>query len=42
MWIGTVHIRNMPIAFAGAEPFRARDLADTPALLLGVDVLCEI
>jgi predicted aspartyl protease len=39
VWIGTVHIRNLPIAFAGTEPFDKLGLTSKPALLLGMDVL---
>lgn len=39
VWIGTVHMRNLPIAFAGTEPFDKLGLTREPALLLGMDVL---
>jgi len=37
--IGSVEFKNVPLAFADAAPFRRFDLADTPALLLGMDAL---
>ncbi|HEY0626214.1 MAG TPA: retroviral-like aspartic protease family protein [Allosphingosinicella sp.] len=37
--VGGVELRNMPIAFADAYPFRKLDLISRPALLLGMDSL---
>ena len=39
LWIGQVHITNMPVAFAGPEPFASLGFKDKPALLLGIDAL---
>ena len=37
--LGSVTLRNVPIAFADAPPFAVFGLADQPALLLGTDLL---
>jgi hypothetical protein len=37
--IGPLVLREVPIAFADATPFRAWGLSDKPALMLGTDVL---
>ena len=37
--IGGAGIRNLPVAFADANPFRQLDLLDRPAMLLGMDAL---
>ncbi len=37
--IGSITIRNLPIAFADVPPFRVFGIADQPALFLGTDVL---
>ncbi len=37
--IGEARIRELPIAFADAEPFRQLNLMDRPAILLGMDTL---
>ncbi|WP_167737634.1 retroviral-like aspartic protease family protein [Sphingomonas parva] len=37
--LGSVILRNVPIAFADVPPFHVFDLADRPALLLGSDLL---
>ena len=37
--LGSVILRNVPIAFADVPPFTVFDLADEPALLLGTDLL---
>ena len=37
--IGSAEFKNVPLAFADAEPFRRFDLDQTPALLLGMDAL---
>lgn len=37
--LGSVTLRNVPIAFADVPPFKMFDLSDRPALLLGTDVL---
>jgi predicted aspartyl protease len=37
--VGGAFIRNMPVAFADAHPFKQLGLTDRPALLLGMDVL---
>ena len=37
--IGGVHMNNIPVAFADAEPFKRFGLANKPALLLGMDAL---
>lgn len=37
--LGSVTLRNVPIAFADVPPFRVFGLADEPALLLGTDLL---
>ena len=37
--IGGAALRNLPVAFADAEPFRQLRLHDRPALLLGMDAL---
>jgi predicted aspartyl protease len=37
--IGGVGFQNFPIAFADAPPFKRFGLADTPALMLGMDAL---
>jgi predicted aspartyl protease len=40
LWIGDVHIRNMPVAFVGeGGPFDAMGFEGKPALLLGMDAL---
>ncbi len=37
--LGRVRLEDMPIAFADVHPFRMLDLADRPAMLLGMDAL---
>lgn len=37
--LGSVTLRNVPIAFADVPPFKVFGLADEPALLLGTDLL---
>jgi Aspartyl protease len=37
--VGSIILRDVPIAFADVPPFRVFGLADQPALLLGTDVL---
>jgi hypothetical protein len=37
--LGTVILRNVPIAFADLPPFKAFGMADRPAMLLGTDLL---
>ncbi|HEU0135447.1 MAG TPA: retroviral-like aspartic protease family protein [Allosphingosinicella sp.] len=37
--LGSVVLRNVPMAFADVPPFRVFGLADRPALLLGTDLL---
>jgi predicted aspartyl protease len=37
--IGDIGLNNIPLAVADAEPFKRLGLADTPALLLGMDAL---
>lgn len=37
--LGSVTLRNVPIAFADAPPFKVFGLSDQPALLLGTDLL---
>jgi hypothetical protein len=37
--VGSITLRNVPIAFADVPPFRVFGLADQPALLLGTDIL---
>ena len=37
--VGSITLRNIPIAFADVPPFKVFGLADKPALLLGTDVL---
>ena len=37
--LGTMTIKDLPVAFADVHPFRKLDLLDRPALLLGMDVL---
>lgn len=37
--IGSAVFKNVPLAFADAEPFHRFDLDNTPALLLGMDAL---
>jgi predicted aspartyl protease len=37
--IGSILIRNLPMAFADVAPFHAFGIADEPALFLGTDVL---
>jgi predicted aspartyl protease len=37
--LGDAGIRNLPVAFADVAPFRELDLADRPAILLGMDAL---
>lgn len=37
--IGGIGFRNVPVAFSDVPPFRRFGLADTPALLLGMDAL---
>lgn len=39
MQIGNITLRNVPVAFVDAPPFRLFGLAEQPALLLGTDVL---
>lgn len=39
MKIGGVTVTNLPIAYSDAHPFRKFGLADSPAMLLGVDML---
>lgn len=37
--IGQILVRNLPVAFAGPEPFEELGLGQQPAVLLGMDVL---
>jgi hypothetical protein len=37
--LGSVTLRNVPMAFADVPPFKVFGLADSPALLLGTDLL---
>ncbi len=37
--LGSIRIRNMPIAFADVPPFEVFGLSDQPALLLGTDLM---
>ena len=37
--LGGIRITNLPVAFAEVHPFKALDLNDRPALLLGMDAL---
>jgi hypothetical protein len=37
--VGTITLRDVPIAFADVPPFKVFGLADEPALLLGTDIL---
>jgi hypothetical protein len=37
--LGSVTLKNVPIAFADAPPFTVFGLSDEPALLLGTDLL---
>ena len=37
--IGSITLRNVPVAFADVPPFQVFHLADTPSLLLGTDIL---
>jgi hypothetical protein len=37
--VGSLTMRNVPVAFIDVPPFRMFGLADEPALLLGSDVL---
>jgi predicted aspartyl protease len=37
--LGSIKIRNLPIAFADVPPFEVFGLADEPALLLGTDLM---
>jgi predicted aspartyl protease len=37
--MGSVILRNVPIAFADVPPFTVFDLADQPAMLLGTDIM---
>jgi hypothetical protein len=37
--LGSVTLRNVPMAFADVPPFEVFGLADKPALLLGTDLL---
>jgi hypothetical protein len=37
--VGSITMRDVPIAFADVPPFRVFGLADQPALLLGTDIL---
>lgn len=37
--VGSITIRDVPIAFADVPPFRVFGLSDAPALLLGTDIL---
>ncbi|MDP8912541.1 MAG: retroviral-like aspartic protease family protein [Pseudomonadota bacterium] len=37
--LGGVRIQDLPVAFAEVHPFKQLDLADRPALLLGMDAL---
>jgi hypothetical protein len=37
--LGSVILRNVPMAFADVPPFEVFGLADKPALLLGTDLL---
>ncbi|MET1112622.1 MAG: hypothetical protein ABWX67_13965, partial [Allosphingosinicella sp.] len=37
--LGSVVLRNVPMAFADVPPFEVFGLADRPALLLGTDLL---
>jgi len=39
IWVGDVLIRDMPVAFAGPEPFGQMGFEEKPALLLGMDAL---
>jgi predicted aspartyl protease len=40
--ISDLRLRNIPIAFADAHPFRTFRLDDIPAMLLGMDVLSQM
>lgn len=37
--VGSITLRDVPVAFADVPPFRVFGLADRPALLLGTDIL---
>jgi hypothetical protein len=37
--LGSVTLRNVPIAFADVPPFKVFGLSNEPALLLGTDIL---
>jgi hypothetical protein len=37
--VGSITLRNVPIAFADVPPFKVFGLADQPALMLGTDIL---
>ena len=37
--LGPIILRNVPVAFADVPPFKVFGLSDTPALLLGTDIL---
>jgi predicted aspartyl protease len=37
--LGGIDIRNLPVAFSDVHPFRALDLMDRPAVLIGMDAL---
>ena len=37
--VGSITLRNVPIAFAEVPPFRVFGLSNEPALLLGTDLL---
>lgn len=37
--VGSIVLHNIPIAFADVPPFKVFGLSDTPALLLGTDIL---
>ena len=37
--VGSIILHNIPIAFADVPPFKVFGLSDTPALLLGTDIL---
>lgn len=39
MMIGTLRVRDMPVAYADVEPFHRLGLDDKPALLLGMDMI---
>lgn len=39
MMIGTLRVRDMPVAYADVQPFHQLGLDDKPALLLGMDMI---